>query len=425
MAENFHHGPEVIEHIEGNSVVREVKSAVTFIVGTAPIQELYDTPAKRAAAVNEPIVIRRREQVAELLGPRRAGYSLPEAIDSIFTKVQSGKGGGTVIAVNTFDPDLPAHQTAGVGDPAKVAAIDIVGAYSAGGKPSGFKIARSMFNRLGYFPKILLAPRFSTLAGVRAEMEVQANDLSAVYLADLPAGLTVQQAVEQRGTSGAYNTGSMRAVLTYPHLKVYDPVIDDVALQPFSQHLAGMMVASDLSYGYHHSPSNRTMSDVLGLERDLEFIPGRYDSDQNALNEAGIVTAMNYFGSGYRTWGNRSAGFPTMTTAHQFIHVRRTLDMIHESALYYTMDKIDRNATKNFLDDIEEDMDSFLRKKEGEGALYGGRFRFDRTKTTSRDAVDGHFYYRVDMLPASVAERITVDSYLDINLAASALGLAS
>lgn len=425
MAENFHHGPEIVEHLEGNSVVREVKSAVTFIVGSAPIQEIYDTPAKRAAVVNEPIVIRRREQVAELLGPRMAGYSLPEAIDSIFTKVQGGKGGGTVIAVNVFNPDLPAHQDDSDPDPSKVAAADVVGAYSAGGKASGFKIARGMFNRLGYFPKILLAPRFSTLAGVRAEMEVQANDLSAVYLADLPAGLTVQQAIETRGTTGAYNTSSMRALLAYPHLKAYDPVIDDVALQPYSQHLAGMMVASDLAYGYHYSPSNRAMSDVLGLERDLEFIPGRYDSDQNALNEVGIVTAMNYFGSGYRTWGNRTAGFPTMTTAHQFIHVRRTLDMLHEAALYYLMDKVDRPATKNFLDDVEEDVDAFLRKKEGEGALYGGRFRFDRTKTTSRDATDGRFYYRLDCMPVGVTERLTVDSYLDISLAQTALGLAS
>ncbi|MCJ8142966.1 phage tail sheath subtilisin-like domain-containing protein [Ancylobacter sp. A5.8] len=424
MAENFHHGPEIIEHLEGNSVVREVKSAVTFIVGTAPIQEVHDTAEKRAAVTNELVVIRRREQIEELLGPRMAGYSLPEALDVHFNKIQSGKGGGTIVAVNIFNPDLAAHQDEGDPDPSKVTAADAIGTYTAG-KPSGFKLARTMFNRLGFFPKILEAPRLSGLVGVRAEMEVQANDLSAVYLADLPAGLTVQQAVETRGATGAYNTSSSRGILLYPHLKAYDPVIDDVALQPYSQHFAGMMVASDLSYGYHYSPSNRAMSDVLGLERDLEFVPGRYDSDQNALNEAGIVTAMNYFGSGYRTWGNRSAGFPTMTTAHQFIHVRRTLDMIHEAALYYLMDKIDRPATKNFLNDIEEDVDAFLRKKEGEGALYGGTFRFDRTKTTSADATDGRFYYRLDCMPVGVTERMTVDSYLDASLAASALGLAA
>lgn len=423
MAESFHHGPEVIEHLEGNSVVREVKSAVTFIVGTAPIHEIYDTPEKRKAVINQRIVIRRKEQVAQLLGPRMAGYSLPEAVESIFAKVQGGKGGGTVVAVNVFDPDI--HRDGGAPAPSLVGAADINGVYSASGAASGFKLARGMFNSLGYFPKILLAPRFSTLAGVRAEMEVQANDLSAVCLSDMPAGLSVQQAVEQRGTSGAYNTSSMRHLLCYPHMKAYDPVIDDIAIQPYSQHLAGMMVASDLAYGYHYSPSNRQMSDVLGFERDLEFVPGRYDSDQNMLNEAGIVTAMNYFASGYRTWGNRTAAFPTMTTAHQFIHVRRVLDMMHESALYYLMDKSDRPATRNFLDDVEEDVDAFLRKKEGDGALYGGRFRFDRDKTATRDATDGRFYYKLECMPVGVTERLTVNSYLDATFAKDALQLAS
>lgn len=423
MAENYHHGPEVIEHLEGTSVVRDVKSAVTFIVGTAPIQDIYDTAEKRKAAINQRIVIRRKEQIAELLGPRKAGYSLPEAVESIFAKVQSGKGGGTVVAVNVFDPD--AHEDEGVPNPALVGASDINGTYSASGAASGFKLARGMFNSLGYFPKILLAPRFSTLAGVRAEMEVQANDLSAMCLSDMPAGLTVQQAVEQRGTSGAYNTSSMRHILCYPHMQAYDPVTDDIANQPYSQHLAGMMVASDLSYGYHYSPSNRQMSDVLGFERDMEFVPGRYDSDQNALNEAGIVTAINFFASGYRTWGNRSAAFPATPTAHQFIHVRRILDVMHESALYYLMDKTDRPATRNFLDDVEEDVEAYLRKKEGEGVLYGGRFRFDRTKTTSRDATDGRYYYKLECMPVGVTERLTVDSYLDATFAQNALQLAS
>ncbi|HEY9212061.1 MAG TPA: phage tail sheath subtilisin-like domain-containing protein [Ancylobacter sp.] len=423
MAEAFHHGPEVVEHLEGNGVVREVKSAVTFIVGTAPIHLVHTTADERAPYINKRIVIRRREQIAELLGPQVAGYSLPEALHAIFNKVANGQGGGTIVVVNVFDPDV--HKEEAVPDPTKVTAADIIGLFKLDGSATGFKLAYGMFNSLGYFPKILQAPRFTGLAGVRAEMEVVGNALAAMYLADMPAGLTVQQAVEQRGTTGGFNTSSMRAILCYPFVKAYDPVIDDLALQPYSQHLGGVMVASDLAYGYHYSPSNRAMSDVLGLERDLAYVPGSYQNDTNALNEVGIVTAMNFFASGYRTWGNRTAAFPTMTTAHQFIHVRRVLDMVHESALYYLMDKTDRPATKNFLDDVEEDVDAFLRKKEGEGALYGGRFRFDRTKTTSRDATDGRFYYKLECMPVGVTERLTIDSYLDISFAQTALGLAS
>ena len=34
MSVNFHHGPEIIERREGAGIIRDVKSAVTFIVGT-------------------------------------------------------------------------------------------------------------------------------------------------------------------------------------------------------------------------------------------------------------------------------------------------------------------------------------------------------------------------------------------------------
>lgn len=425
MSDAFHHGPEIIERDTGAGVVREVKSAVTFIVGAAPIHLLHDTAGKRAAYINRRIVIRSVQDAAAAFGPPTAGYSLPEAISAIFAKVENGRGGGTIIAVNVFDPDT--HKDVdGAPDPTAITAGNIIGAVDGGGNASGFQLAYGAFNELGYFPKILLAPRYSALTGVRPAMETVAGKIHAVHLNDLPLGLTVQQAVASRGASGDYNTASERALLLYPHLKAYDPVIDDLALQPYSQHLAGVMVASDLAYGYHESPSNREMTDILGIERDISFYPGDYQSQTNDLNAAGIITAMNYYGSGYRTWGNRSAAYPTATTARNFVHVRRTLDQIHESALYYLMSRTDRTSGPANLEFVEEDINAFLRKKEGDGALYSGsRFRFNRDKTTSRDVTDGRVYYRLDCMPVGVMERLTIESYLDTSIAGNALGLSA
>lgn len=425
MSDAYHHGPEIIERDDGNGIVREVKSAVTMIVGTAPIHLVHDTEAKRGAYINKRVVIRSQADAAAAFGPQTAGYNLPEAIAAIFNKVEKGRGGGTIIAVNVFDPDTHKDED-DAPDPTKIVASNIIGTVDAGGNASGFQLAYGAFNELGYFPKILLTPRYSGLTGVRSAMETVAGRVHAVHLTDLPLGLTVQQAVASRGTSGDANTASERALLLYPHLKAYDPVIDDAALQPYSQHLAGVMVASDLAHGYHESPSNREMTDILGLERNISFHPGDYQSETNDLNAAGIITAMNYFGSGFRTWGNRSAAFPTATTARNFIHVRRTLDQIHESALYYLMSRTDRGSTPANLEFVEEDINAFLRKKEGDGALYSGsRFRFNRTKTTSRDVTDGRLYYRLDCMPVGVMERLTVESYLDTSIAANALGLAA
>lgn len=424
MSVNFHHGPEIIERREGAGIIRDVKSAVTFIVGTAPIEDIYDTPEKRKIVINKRLVIRSQKEAVSLLGPQKAGYTLPEAISAIFNKVQDGQGGGTIIAVNVFDPDKHKNDD-GKPDPSMVVASDIVGGFDEAGQASGFQLAYGTFNELGFFPKILLAPRFSTHIGVRTGMNVISNKIHAIDISDLPAGLTIQQAVASRGVGGEYNTASDRSILTYPQVKAYDPVVDDVVNQPFSQHFAGVIVATDLAQGYHYSPSNKTMTDVVGMERDISYHPGDLSSDTNALNEVGIVTVMNMYGRGFRAYGNRSAAFPSDISQRSFIQTRRTIDMIHESAVYYLQERIDAIATNLGIEQVEDDVNAFLRKKEGEGVLYGGRFSFDRTKTTARDVADGHFYYNLKLAPVAPMEWLTVESYLDINLIKDALGLAA
>ena len=423
MADNFHHGPEIIEYEGAEGTIREVKSSVTMIVGTAPVHLVHENAEARAAYINRRIVIRSVKDAVAAFGPNTAGFTLVAAIESIFNKTINGQGGGTVIAVNVFDPDV--HQDGGQPDPALVTAADIIGTVDTAGIYSGFQLAYGAFNSLGYFPKVLLAPGFSTLPGVRAAMEVIANKIHAIHLDDLPLGLTVQQALEQRGTAGGYNTSSERALLFYPHVKALDSITGEMTLQPYSQHYAGVLVASDLAYGYHHSPSNREMADVYGLERDIYHHAGDYQSDTNLLNGAGLITVRNNYGSGFLTFGNRSAAFPTSTDMRNFVHARRIFDMIHESVLYYAMEKTDRLATAVNIDIVEEDVNAFLRSKEGDGALYGGRCTFDRTKTTKRTVADGHVFYKLELMPTGLTERLTFDSYLDLDFAKAALGLTS
>ena len=66
------------------SVVREVKSAVTYVNGTAPIGEVHDTAEKRAEFINKRIIVRTREEAAAAFGPQTAGFTIPQALDAIF-----------------------------------------------------------------------------------------------------------------------------------------------------------------------------------------------------------------------------------------------------------------------------------------------------------------------------------------------------
>ena len=176
MAATFHHGPEVIEHKDGVSVVRDVKSAVTYVNGTAPIHLVHDTAAKRAGFINKRVVVRSRAEAAAAFGEHAAGYTIPAALDAIFDQGD----GGTIIVNNVFDPDT--HKTGTAPDPAVVSVQDINGGISAAGIASGFSGAYECYNTLGYFPKIIIAPGYSPSAVVRSEMDVVASRLNAWLL---------------------------------------------------------------------------------------------------------------------------------------------------------------------------------------------------------------------------------------------------
>lgn len=413
MTTNFHHGPEVIEHKDGVQVVRDVKSAVTYINGTAPIGEVHDTALKRADYINKRILVRTRAEAAAAFGPQTAGYTIPQALDAIFDQGD----GGTIIVNNVFDPDTHANVAA-------VTTAELMGTISPAGIATGLQGAYACYNQFGFFPKIYLSA-MSSDAAIRTEMDVIAHKLHGHAISDLPVGLTKQQAVEARGVAGTHNTASARTIITYPHLKVADAITGDDRLEPLSQRLAGVMIATDLTQGYQHSPSNREIRGVTGLEIDINFYPSDYQNDTNLLNEAGIVTCMRSFATGYRTFGNRSAAFPTSSHVENFIHARRILDQAHEAIIFFSMNYVDRLGTPANVEALEEAVNGWLRKKTGDGVFYGATYRFDREKNTAAEIADGRFHYRLDCHPTSVMERLTTHSYVDTKFIRDALALAA
>lgn len=422
MAATFHHGPEVIEYKTGSQVIRDVKSAVTYLNGTAPIHELHDTPTKRAAFINKRIVIRTRDEAAAAFGEHEAGFTIPAALDAIFDQ----GAGGTIVVNNVFDPDVHKEET--TPDVSKVTPQEINGTISPAGLATGAKGAYECYNRFGYFPKLFLTPGYSPTAIVRAEMDVVASRLNGIAIADLPLGLTKQQAVEARGAEGTANTSSARTVLCYPHVEIEDTTgAAETRFDPLSSRLAGVIIANDLERGWHHSPSNREIKGVVGLETPINFYPSDYQNDTNFLNEAGIVTAMRSFATGFRTFGNRSAAFPTSNHVENFIHARRILDMAHETIIFYVMNYIDQLGSRHMIEACEDGVNGWLREKSGgtDPAFYGGTFRFDLEKNTSAQVADGKFHYILKTHPVSVMERLTTHSYVDTSFIRDALSLAA
>ncbi|WP_443666814.1 phage tail sheath subtilisin-like domain-containing protein [Desulfovibrio sp.] len=464
MAANFLHGVETIEVKNGGVPITVVKSAVVGLVGIAP-----------AGPVNEPVQILSSSDAAQF-GSALSGFTIPQALDAIFDHgagtvivvnvldpavhceqatdevlefvAVNGRANLAHVAVRELvlkdengettyaeGEDYTLSATSGLvtrlasggipaggkvkatykyADPSKVKAGDIIGGIDEDGDRTGFALLESCYQLFGYDPKILIAPGYCTQLSVASEMVAQAEKLQAMALIDAPVGATFDEAVTGRGPAGTINFSfaSQRTVLCFPHLKVYSAELDADVLEPFSQRLAGVMCVTDNNEGYWKSPSNEAIQGITGAELSLTAKIDDAQSQVNLLNEKGILTVFNSYGSGWKVWGNRSSAWPTETDWETFICVRRTKDIIDESIRYSSAQFMDRPIDKALIDTILESVNQFFRKLQGDGAIMGGLAWFDQARNPDTKIKAGHLLIQYKFTPKPPLERLTYESEL-------------
>ena len=403
MPASFLHGVETIEIEKGARTIKTVKTAVIGLVGTAPIQDVE----AEFKTVNEPTLILNEIDAVKYFGSKKDGFTIPQALEAIFDQ-----GAGIVIVINVYDPAI--HETVSA-----VTKADIIGGVNAvTGKRTGLKAFEDSYSLFGYFPKMILAPVYCEDAAVVTAIKTVCDKIRAIGIVDAPVGTTVQDAIKGRGQTGTinFNTSSDRIILCYPHLKVYNSATDSTVLEPYSSRLAGVIAAKDIDKGYHWSPSNTEINGIVGVEKQLTSMLNDPTSEVNTLNEAGIVTIFNSSGSGYRTWGNRSAAYPSSTSVTNFINIRRTADIIHESVEYSMLQFIDFPIDNGLIDSITESVNAFIRSLIGRGALIDGKCSYNPDKNPVTQIADGHLVFDIEFMPPTPAERISFESFIDIEL---------
>jgi phage tail sheath protein FI len=133
------------------------------------------------------------------------------------------------------------------------------------------------------------------------------------------------------------------------------------------------------------------------------------------LNEAGIITVFNSFGTGIRLWGNRSAAFPSDTHPKNFISVQRVADVIAESLEYYSLQYVDQPMTSALIDAIAESGNAFLRKLKADDAIVDGLCWYDPADNEATELAAGHVVFTYDFMPPPPAERVTYKSMVNVN----------
>lgn len=462
MAANYLHGVETIEIERGPRPVKTVKSAVIGLIGTAPMG-----PVNMAT-------LSLSEKDAAAFGTQLPGFTIPQALDAIYdhgagtvivinvldpvihktavpseevvfdtsndrARLAHGAVANLVLksadgaATYKLDIDYTADLATGVltrlrsgaittsaapkasydyADPTKVTAADIIGAVNAAGQRTGLKALNDTYNQFGFFAKLLIAPAFCTQNSVATELIAMASKLGAIAYIDAPIGTTYAQAIAGRGPAGTinFNTSSERVRLCYPHVKVYDPVLDAERLEPLSARAAGLRAKVDLDKGFWWSSSNQELMGVIGVERQISAMIDDPQSEVNLLNEQGITTVFSSFGTGLRLWGNRTAAWPTVTHMKNFENVRRTADVINESLRYFSQQYIDMPLNQALIDSLVESVNGYGRKLIGDGALLGFKAWFDAARNEETELAAGHLLINYKFTPPPPMERLTFET---------------
>lgn len=468
MAVNYLHGVETIEVQQGPRAVQVVKSSVVTLVGIAP-----------TGPVNEPTLILSPNDAAQF-GLEIPGFTIPQALAAIFAQgsatvvvtnvfnsttntatvalesktITAGKlklAFAPIGAVSIFLTDGTTPWTGVEGtdysldafgnftalsavaandlvlkftykklDFSTVTSSQIIGANTSGVR-TGMVTWELIFNTFGFYPKIMIAPVFVETLAVATYLRTLEPKYRAIGLYDSPAGTSHASAISGRGPASTINfkTSSDRSYLLHPHLKAYDSVSDSNVNVPYSSYMAGVMSRTDANEGYWVSPSNHEILGIVGTEIPVTSSINDPATDANTLNENGITTTFTGFGTGTRTWGNRSAAWPSNTDPKNFIPIRRMADIVHESLEQAMLPFIDRPLNQATIDAIRETANGFFRTLIGRGAcLPGSRCEYNTEENTPEELALGHVTFDLIFMGPTPAERITFKSYLDINLLA-------
>lgn len=294
-------------------------------------------------------------------------------------------------------------------DISTVTAGEINGAVISGVR-TGMELFDESYSTYGITPKLIIAPEFSQLLAVQAQMLVKANLYRAKAFIDGQEGWTATDAIADRGPAGGvFNTTDKNALLCYPKVKRYDPFTDSDELFPSSVYHAGVIAANA---NYWQSSSNQIIRGITGVERILTHNPTDKsgNTETNLLNAAGIITI-----GGGKSWGNRSASFPTSTAVTNFYCVDRTANIIDESLELATVQFIDRPINQALIDSIRETGNQFMRTLKSRGAIIDGVVTYDPAKNPVTQLAAGQIVFDISFLPPTPAERITYERFIDIN----------
>ena len=463
----FTHGVYTQELPTPVYAMREVDSALPFVVGTAPVHNLS---ADKSAPLNEPKLLFNFKQFVETFGgvgdsENEADFTLSEFARIFFTLYNMGP----VVFVNVLDP---ANHTTSVTDetktfeddeisapglisgtvtvtssdgsttyeegtdyevdpvknkivrledgtitsgeevqlsydkidPSAVVAEDIVGGVdSSTGDRTGLEIIENVFPEFGKIVGLVLAPGYSYESTVATAMISKAELINEHFRAMAYIDIDPTNTTSSDAVTFKQDYSSPHAVFFWPKAKASEDKEEWL-----SSHAAGLTAKVDFNNGGvpFESPSNKTLR-VVGPAVTMPL------QECNYLNEQGITTLMRMF-SGWKLWGNRTSAFPGNTDIKDsFIPTRRMANFIENNLIVNTWQKVDNPMNTRLIESVTDTTNIYLNGYVGRDMLLGARVGFLKEENPDTDLSNGIIRIHIWYLAPPPAE--TIEFLLEVD----------
>lgn len=291
-------------------------------------------------------------------------------------------------------------------DPTGVTADDIIGGVS-GGAYSGIDVVHQVFPSLRKVTGFISAPKWNSTPEVAARLGVVARSVSGTFRAMAATDLSTDAAdIPTYADAPAWKTDngftSVDSMPCWPKIKNGDDVYHGstvlicVAMQTDSE-------VEDIPY---RSPSNKKISGTAAvLDDGTEVLLTR--DQANDLNAQGIVTFRNGL-NGWRTWGNRTGGYPgTTDPKDSFIPIRRMFNRIGNTVILTTDENVDDPLNRRLVDLVQGTLQSYLNGLIAQGALVDGVIEFREDENLVGDLADGKIKWHLKLTPPPPAEELS------------------
>jgi len=273
----------------------------------------------------------------------------------------------------------------------------------------------------GIIPDLIASPGYSSDAAVAAVMAAKAAGINGLFRAKAVVDLAT-------GTGGAHTYDAANTIKTQGNFVDENMIVcwgslglgDHVFHQ--STQLCGLMARIDAANGApYESPSNKNYRMDRLLVEDTST-PGSYNTvnltkaQADVLNNAGIVTALNFLGAGWVSWGNYTACYPANADVKDyFICISRVFDWVSNTCIRTFWGKIDLPMNRRLIDNIIDTCNIWLDGLSASGKIIGGRCEMIEAENPLTDLMAGIMRVHIYITPPSPAQEIDFTLEYDVS----------